>query len=226
VAARVEEVRDRIAAAAVRSGRHAGDVRLVAVSKGIGPGPLLDALGAGVGDFGESKAQELLAKAASVPGAARGPEGVPLISWHFVGRIQRNKVAAVAPLVSLWQSVDRIETGVEIARRAPGAAVLVQVNTSGEPQKGGCRPDGAAPLRVALEELGLEVRGLMAVPDLAADPRAEFAALAGLAARLGLRELSMGMTHDFEIAVEEGATMVRVGRGLFGPRIDPSSLQR
>jgi pyridoxal phosphate enzyme (YggS family) len=217
VAERVHEVQERIAAAAIRAGRRPGAVRLVAVTKGVVADVAVEAVRAGVTDLGESKAQELIAKAPALSG---GP------AWHFLGRIQRNKVASAAPLVSLWQSVDRSEVGVEIARRCPGAAVLVQVNTSSEPQKGGCRPVDAARLRDELIGLGLDVRGLMTVPTAGADPRGEFAGLAALADRLGLAELSMGMTDDFELAIAEGATIVRVGRGLFGPRISTAHLQR
>ncbi len=125
---------------------------------------------------------------------------------------------ALAPWVQVWQSVDRAELGAEIARRAPGARVLVEVNLGEEPQKGGCLPGEVAALVDVLRHGGLAVEGLMAVPPHAGDPRPWFAALREQAATLGLRELSMGMTDDFEVAVEEGATMVRVGRALFGPR--------
>ena len=197
VTAAVAEVRRRI-----------GDdtVRIVAATKGFGADAVAAAVAAGVADIGESYAQELRAKA-PVPGA----------HWHFVGRLQINKVRQVAHLVDLWQSVDRPELGEEIARRAPGAAVLVQVNVSGETQKGGCDPGGAPALVARLQDAGLDVRGLMAVGD-PRDPRPGFRLLAGLADDLGLPERSMGMSGDLEVAVEEGATMVRVGRALFGAR--------
>lgn len=197
VTAAVAEVRRRI-----------GDdaVRLVAVTKGFGADAVAAAVAAGVPDVGESYAQELREKA-PVEGA----------TWHFVGRLQTNKVRQVAGLVDLWQSVDRAELAEEIARRAPGAAVLVQVNVSGEAQKGGCAPADAPALVARCGALGLDVRGLMTVGH-PADPRPGFRLLAGLADDLGLPERSMGMSGDLEIAVEEGATMVRVGRALFGPR--------
>ena len=124
----------------------------------------------------------------------------------------------LAPWVVCWQSVDRPELGPVLARHAPGATVLIEVNLAGEPQKSGCEPGAAAALRDELAGLGLTVAGLMAVPPAAEDPRPWFAALRDLGDRLGVAELSMGMTDDFEVAVEEGATIVRVGRALFGAR--------
>lgn len=128
---------------------------------------------------------------------------------------------ALAPHLTWWESVDRAALGEEIARRVPGARVLVEVNVGRETQKGGCDPHDVAPLVDRLRELGLAVGGLMTVPPRAGEPRQWFAALRALAESSGLRELSMGMSDDFEIAVEEGATMVRVGRALFGERTDP-----
>ena len=206
VAVRLAGVRGRIEAA----GGDPARVRVVGVTKGFGRETVAAAAGAGLVDLGENYAQELLAKAPAAPTAR----------WHFVGRVQRNKVAALAPVVHLWQSVDRPELAETIARHAPGGAVLVQVNVSGEPQKGGCRVEETDAVVQRSRALGLDVRGLMAVgpagPPEAARPG--FGWLAATARRLGLRELSMGMTDDLEVAVQEGATIVRIGRGLFGPR--------
>ena len=207
VAERVVEVRERIAAAAARAGREPAEVTLVAATKTVDVARVQQVVDAGVVDVGENRAQELLAKTA-VQGAR----------WHFLGQLQRNKVRQLAPWVGCWQSVDRVELGAEIARRAPGARVLVEVNVGEEPQKGGCAPAAVPALVDALRADGLEVVGLMTVPPHGDDPRRWFAGLRGQAASLGLPELSMGMTDDFELAVEEGATMVRVGRALFGPR--------
>jgi len=218
VAARLDDVRGRLAAAARRAGRQEASVRLVAVSKGIGTGLIREALDAGVSDLGESRAQELLAKVGEL--TAETPR------WHFIGRIQRNKVASIAPVVAVWHSVDRVEVGRAIAQRAPGARVLVEVNVSADPAKGGCRPVDAPALVESLATAGLDVGGLMTIPALGADPRPAFTALRELAGRLGLAELSMGMSDDFEVAVEEGATLVRVGRAIFGPRPERPSLQR
>ena len=207
VAARVAEVSERIAAAARRAGRSATDVTLVAATKTVDIERAQAVVDAGVVDLGENRAQELLSKTA-----------VTGCRWHFLGQLQRNKVRALAPWVACWQSVDRRELGAEIARRAPGARVLVEVNLGAEPQKGGCLPDAVPALVDALRADGLDVAGLMAVPPNDGDPRPWFVALREQAGSLGLPELSMGMTDDFEIAVEEGATTVRVGRALFGPR--------
>jgi len=208
----VADVRSRIAAAAARAGRDAGEVTLVAATKTVEPARVQEIVDAGVTDLGENRAQELLAKTSV---AAEPPAEV---RWHFLGRLQRNKVRALAPWVACWQSVDRPELGAEIARRAAGARVLVEVNLGVEPQKGGCAPESLPGLIDGLRAAGLSVEGLMAVPPRGNDPRRWFAALREHGQALGLRELSMGMTDDFEVAVEEGATMVRVGRALFGAR--------
>lgn len=213
VAANLAVVRRRIADA----GGDPGAITLVAVTKGFDRIAVDAALAAGVVDIGENYAQELRAKA-EAPVATTAPTP----RWHFVGRLQRNKVRTVAHLVACWQSVDRVEVGAEIAARAPGARVLVQVNVSGEPAKGGTPAEETGSLVTALRDLGLDVAGLMAIgpagPPEAARPG--FARLRRLADDLDLRERSMGMTADLEVAVAEGATMVRVGSALFGPR-DP-----
>jgi PLP dependent protein len=209
VAGRLAAVRDRVAEAAGRAGRSAADVRLVVVTKGVPPPVMQAALDAGATELGENRAQELLAKA---------PELRTKPTWHFLGRLQRNKVAALAPLVDLWQSVDRIELGRTIAGRAPGAAVLAEVNVADDPAKAGVAPDEAPAFVDGLRSVGLSVDGLMTIPAAGRDPRPAFAALAELADRLGLNEVSMGMSDDFEVAVEEGATIVRVGRAIFGPQ--------
>lgn len=192
-------------------------MRVVAVTKGFGPETVVAAVGAGLMDVGENYAQELLAKADEA-GKKWGPGIRPC--WHFIGRLQRNKIRKIAHLVDLWQSVDRTEAAVEIARRAPGASVLVQVDVAGIGDRGGCPPKDTAQLVAGCQRAGLEVAGLMAVgePGPPESARPGFRLLAAQAADLGLAELSMGMSDDIEIAVEEGATMVRVGTALFGPR--------
>ena len=210
VADAVADIRSRIAAAAVRAGRDPASITLVAATKTVPTEQVAAAVAAGVVDVGENRAQELTAKAPALEGTAA--------RWHFLGQLQRNKVRALAPWVVCWQSVDRADLGTEIARRAPGARVLIEVNLAGEPAKGGCRPPDAASLADALRADGLDVAGLMAVPPAGDEPGPWFAHLRDLAAALELPELSMGMSGDFEVAVEEGATMVRVGRALFGPR--------
>jgi pyridoxal phosphate enzyme (YggS family) len=212
VAAHLREIHERIATAARGSGRAADAVQLVAVSKEVDAAAVAEAAAAGQRDFGENRAQELMTKSEAL-------HQQPLeLAWHFIGRLQRNKVKAIASLVTLWHSVDRSELGVEIARHAPSARVLVQVNVAGEEQKGGCPPAAVPALVDSLTDLGLTVDGLMTVPPLIGDPRPHFAALRDLATRLGLTTLSMGMSGDFEAAIAEGSTLVRVGRAVFGPR--------
>ena len=207
VSARVELVRRRIHDAGGE-----GRVRLVAVTKGFGADAVDAAVRAGIVDVGESYAQELVAKHDDVAHTE--------VRWHFIGHLQTNKVRALAPFVDVWQSVDRIEVGRHIAKRAPSATVLVQVNVSGEPQKSGCDPDATDALVAQLRDEGLDVAGLMAI-GLAGPPelvRPGFQLLSRLADALDLRERSMGMSDDLEVAIEEGSTMVRVGRALFGDR--------
>lgn len=209
VAQRLVVLRERLDAAGGAA------VKIVGVTKGFGADVVAAAVAVGIDVVGESYAQEARAKREDLV-AAGGIEP----EWHFIGRLQRNKVRTLAPFISLWQSVDRLSLGEEIARRAPGARVLVQVDVSGEPQKGGCPPAELPALVDSLSARGLSVEGVMAVgptgpPDAAAEP---FAALVGLADRLGLAERSIGMSDDLEVAVAAGSTMVRIGRELFGPR--------
>lgn len=209
VAARVVRVRERIAGA----GGDPESIRVVAVTKGFGAEVVRATLDAGVADVGESYAQELVAKADALDDLADA-------TVHFVGRVQTNKVRKIAGLVGLWHSVDRVALGTEIARRAPGAAVLAQVNLSGEPTKAGCRPDDVGGFVATLRDLGLDVQGLMTIGPLGEPEAARpaFRTLRRMADELGLEERSMGMSNDLEVAVEEGTTMVRVGTALFGPR--------
>lgn len=222
VASALERVRARIREAAQRAGRDAGDVTLVAVSKGSPAAQVLRAAGAGQRDFGENRADEAAAKAAEVR--------VEGLRWHFVGRLQRNKVKRIAGVVDVVHSVDRVALARELGARAPRRVdVLVEVNVSGEATKAGVAPDAVAPL---VEEIArvpnVRVAGLMTMAPRVASPgevRPYFRRLAELRDELdlcfpgaGIRELSMGMSQDYEIAVEEGATLVRVGTAIFGPR--------
>ena len=215
VAERLSEVRARIATAASAAGRDPGDITLVAVSKEVDIDAVVEAADAGQRDFGENRAQELEKKVVAL-------ETMPALpfapAWHFIGRLQRNKIKSVAGAVTLWQSVDRTQIGEAIARHAPGARVLVQVNVGGEEQKGGCEAREAPGIVESLTRLGLRVEGLMTVPPQLGDPRPHFAALRDLATGLDLRTLSMGMSGDFEAAISEGATVVRVGTAVFGAR--------
>ncbi|MBW3558020.1 MAG: YggS family pyridoxal phosphate-dependent enzyme [Actinobacteria bacterium] len=210
---RVEVLRARIESA----GRPADEVAVVAVTKGFGAEAVEAAVDAGLHDCGENYAQELLAKAAVVASDA--------VRWHFLGPVQRNKVPGLAARVALWQGVDRAAAAAEIARRAPGAAVLVQVNLSGDPARPGCDWEAAPALVEAVAQLGLDVRGLMGVAGTG-HVRQQFNRLARLGNQLGLAELSMGMSDDLEVAVQEGSTMVRIGTALFGARPGPVQVRR
>ena len=211
LAERVDRLRERIA----KAGRDPEAVTLVAVTKGFGIDTVRSALGAGLVELGENYAQDLRAKADELDAPQRAA-----VRWHFIGRLQTNKVRLIASDVALWQSVDRVELAEQIAKHAPDAAVLVQVNTSGEAQKGGCTPDETGRLVARCRDLGLVVRGLMCVgPAASADQsRHAFRRLTTLADGLDLRERSMGMSDDLDIALHEGSTMVRVGTALFGRR--------
>ena len=225
IADRVAAVQERIARAAERASRPPGSVTLVAVSKTQPPSAVRAAFAAGVRDFGENRVQEAEPKIAATAdlGGAR---------WHLVGHLQSNKARKAAALFELVQSVDSRELGERLARVGADAGrpvrALVQVDLAGEATKFGL-PE--AELMPALEALrgreGLRVEGLMVLPPFVDDPdeaRPFFRRLRALAERassLGLlqgRELSMGMSHDFEAAVEEGATIVRVGTAIFGER--------
>lgn len=206
VTATLAAVRERIAA----TGRAPDEVRIVAVTKGFGSEAVEAAVAAGVVDCGENFAQALVEKADAAPEAVR---------WHFLGPVQRNKVKALAPHVSLWHGIDREAAGAEVARRQTGAAVLVQVNLTGADDRPGCSWAELSALVARLWLLDLEVRGLMGVGSR--DPveaRAQFRRLSKAAGDLGLPEVSMGMSGDLEVAVEEGATIVRIGTALFGAR--------
>jgi pyridoxal phosphate enzyme (YggS family) len=206
-------VADRVAAVRRRIDEAGGvAVTLVAVTKGFGA-DAVEAVGrAGVSDIGENYAQELATKADTARGLG--------LTVHFIGRLQTNKVRSLAGTVGYWQSVDRPTIADEIAKRAPGARVLVEVNVSGEAQKGGCDPTDADKIVGECARLALDVQGLMAMgragePE---DARPGFRLLRRMVDNLGLAVCSMGMSADLEIGVEEGATMVRVGSALFGER--------
>lgn len=217
IRARALEVRQRIEAAGDRHGR----VTLVAVTKSFPPELALRALAAGLVDLGENYAQELVAKAQLVTESELATEVWP--RWHFIGGLQSNKVKLLAGVVHLWQTVDRSSLVDAIARRAPGAAVLIQVNTTDEPQKSGCQPGEAASLVDHGRQLGLDVRGLMTIGPTSPgiDPRPAFQLLRQLGEQCQVAELSMGMSSDYEAAVAEGSTMVRIGSALFGSRPVP-----
>jgi pyridoxal phosphate enzyme (YggS family) len=189
---------------------------LVAVSKTQPPDAIREAYAAGQRDFGENYAQEWKAKAEALA-------DLPDLRWHFVGSLQTNKVRALAGRVAFVHAVDREELARELSRRwqptGKVVRVFLDVNTGGESSKGGCPPAEAALLAGAVSGLpAVELVGLMCIPPPGEDPRPHFRTLRGLRDRLGLTELSMGMSGDWELAVAEGATFVRIGTALFGER--------
>jgi pyridoxal phosphate enzyme (YggS family) len=189
-------------------------VTLVAVTKTVSPESVEEALRAGIIVFGENKIQEARAKIPLVSSRAR---------WHFIGHLQTNKAREAIELFELIHSVDSVKLAAELAKCADKAGqtqpILLEVNVAGESSKFGIKPED---LPATLAEINglprLEVRGLMTVPPLGKDPRPFFRQLRSLRDNAGLRELSMGMSHDFEIAIEEGATIVRIGTAIFGER--------
>jgi PLP dependent protein len=225
VKANIERVRSAIAGAALRAGRKASDVRLMAVTKTVNDDRIMEAIGAGVDIIGESYVQEAKRKIEKM-----GRE----IDWHMIGYLQSNKAKYAVKLFDMIHSVDRMELAVELDRRA-GAAdlatkILVEVNVSGEKTKSGVPYEEALRLVKDISSLdNISIQGLMTMApwfDNPEDARPYFAALRELRDRIvdeninraEMRELSMGMSGDYEVAVEEGATIVRVGRSIFGER--------
>jgi pyridoxal phosphate enzyme (YggS family) len=217
VRANLERVQAAIAEACRRAGRSAADVLLVAVSKTVDAEGVRRAIDAGVAALGENRVQEAKEKIEVL--------GRP-VPWHLIGHLQSNKARDAVRLFDWIQSLDSVELAVEVDRRAQaiGRSVdaLVEVNVGEEGQKAGVRPDELKPLLDALGDLrAIRVRGLMAIPPAAPDPeqsRPHFRRLRELRDAHGLEHLSMGMSADYEIAVEEGATIVRVGTAIFGAR--------
>jgi pyridoxal phosphate enzyme (YggS family) len=203
---RLAEIRERIVAAGGR------DVEVLAVTKTF-PAAVVDAaVAAGCRKVGENYAQEVVGK---WPAVTSAPE------LHFIGQLQTNKVRMLAPFVAVWETVDRPSLVAELAKRVPGARVLVQVDTTNEPGKGGCRPADVPGIVDTARTAGLEVLGLMTVGPTgqpAASAAAGFELVRRLADEHGLAVCSMGMSDDFEVAVRCGATEVRIGSALVGRR--------
>jgi pyridoxal phosphate enzyme (YggS family) len=213
VAAGLAGVHARISAACARARRDPASVRLIAVSKTKPLAMLQEAVAAGQRIFGENYAQELREKAEALPG----------VEWHFIGALQTNKAKLVVGRAALIHTCDRLALAQELSKRAKAAAivqrVLLEVNVGGEPQKAGVLPAEAPRLLDEVRALPvLACEGLMCIPPAEGDPRAHFRALRALASALGLAQLSMGMSADYEAAIEEGATLVRVGTAIFGER--------
>lgn len=192
-------------------------VRIVAVTKGFGPDAIAAAVAAGLHDIAESYAQEVVDKLANVA----SPVALGSLDVHFIGRLQTNKVRLLVPWVNRWDSVERASIIDEVARRSPGARVLIQVNATGEPDKGGAVPGDVEMLVERAGVAGLRVEGLMTVGPTVGGPHAAapgFALVRALVDRLGLDVCSMGMSDDLEVAVAQGSTEVRLGSALFGAR--------
>jgi pyridoxal phosphate enzyme (YggS family) len=225
VRANIDRIRHRIADAAMRSGREFSDIRLMAVTKTVDDDRIMEAIEAGIDIIGESYVQEAKRKIEKMGKS---------VAWHMIGYLQSNKAKYAIRLFDMIHSVDRMDLAVELDRRAGLAGcrmnILVEVNTSGEMTKSGVDHRKAVQLIREIAALkNLSVRGLMTMPPWFDDPedaRPYFAALRALRNRITeeripeveMTELSMGMSGDFEVAVEEGATIVRVGRSIFGER--------
>jgi hypothetical protein len=213
IAARLAEVKGRIASAAARCGRQPEDILLVAVGKTYPLEDLLAAYASGARAFGENRAQEAEEKFPGLPPDAAG---------HLIGPLQSNKVNRAVKIASVVETVDSLDLGRRLDRAAAASgkrlAVFVQVRLGGEVTKSGVEPAGVAKLVEAVRELpALDLRGLMTIPP-PGETRPHFAKLRELGETLSLPELSMGMSDDFEAAIEEGATVVRVGSAIFGAR--------
>ncbi len=214
---RLHEVQTRIAEAAERAGRAAGDVTLVAVSKTFEADAIRPVIDAGQTLFGENRVQEAKGKWPSLK------QEFPDVRVHLIGPLQTNKVRDAVALFDCIETVDRAKLARALAKEMETAGrripVFVQVNTGAEPQKAGALPDETdALVAICRDECGLEVAGLMCIPPVEEEPSLHFSLLEKLAKRNGLQALSMGMSADFEIAVEFGATHVRVGSAIFGVR--------
>ena len=213
-----QEVVERVARAAGAAGRSPEDITVVAVSKTFSPEDILAVYEQGHRDFGENRAGELAEKAAVLPHDIR---------WHFVGALQSNKARVVRDVVDLLHSMDRRSLGrAWMKGKGLPPPVLLQVNVGDEDQKSGVAVDDVASALDWMQTMGLDVRGLMAIPPLPETPedsRRHFVTLREIRDRLvsthpSVEELSMGMTDDFEAAIAEGASIIRVGRAIFGPR--------
>jgi PLP dependent protein len=223
----LRQLQERMDGAARRAGRDPKEVKLVAVTKGVVLTQIREAITAGVTVLGENRVQEALPK---IHALGKG------VKWHLVGHLQTNKVKQMIGVFELVHSVDSLRLAHEISRWAERLGIcqpiLIQVNLSGEGSKSGLAPEEVKPVLQEMAGLhGIAIRGLMTIPPLSSDPEAGriyFRRLRVLAAEVSrwgfsgvtMRELSMGMSGDFEVAVEEGATWVRLGTAIFGPRRD------
>ncbi len=214
IRANLAAVNARIEAACAKGGRRREEVTLVAVSKTFPAEAVTNAIAAGATHVGENKVQEARDKKPLVAGTAR---------WHLIGHLQSNKAKDAVRLFDVIETVDSVELAEKIAKAALAAGkrqeILLQVNVGREEQKSGADPKDLPALAREVAAIdGISLRGLMAIPPFDEDPRPHFRTLRELKERIGVAELSMGMSEDFEIAIEEGSTIVRVGRAIFGAR--------
>lgn len=214
IRANLAVVNARIEAACAKGGRRREEVTLVAVSKTFPAEAVTNAIAAGATHVGENKVQEARDKKPLVSGTAR---------WHLIGHLQSNKAKDAVRLFDVIETVDSVELAEKIAKAALAAGkrqeILLQVNVGREEQKSGADPKDLPALAREVAAIdGISLRGLMAIPPFDEDPRPHFRTLRELKERIGVAELSMGMSEDFEIAIEEGSTIVRVGRAIFGAR--------
>ena len=217
IQANIREVQRRIARACERSHRSPGEITLVAITKGVEVPAIRTAFNLGIRDFGENRVQEAEAKIVQLADLK------PNVTWHMVGHLQSNKAKSAVELFDIIHSVDSLKLAEILNRRVEKPLpVLLEVNVSGEATKGGFSVGETEAAVKAIKQLpNLKVLGLMTVAPFVADPeevRPVFRKLRELRDSLGLEHLSMGMTDDFEVAVEEGATMLRIGRAIFGER--------
>lgn len=226
IAGRLLAVRERISRACERAGRSPAEVTLIGVTKTWPAEVVVEAMAAGLADFGENRVQEGVAKAAEVAMLARD-SGLPALAtptWHLIGHLQTNKVRAALGAFAILHAVDseRLLRAIDAAATHP-TSLMIEVNVAAEPTKYGIAPEQLPALLAVSRDLpNVRVTGLMTVAPLASDPedvRPVFRRLNVLAAEHGLAHRSMGMTGDFEVAIEEGATHIRVGRALFGERL-------
>ena len=223
VAERLALIRERVARAAERAGRSPAEVTIVAVSKSFPAQVIEEAAAAGITHIGENRVQEAAAKVSSL-------RHLP-VTWHMIGHLQSNKAKTALELFDIIQTVDSLRLAEALSRRAERAIpVLLEVNVAGEASKFGLSPQEVLQTAEAVARLPhLDMRGLMTMAPLVSDPeevRPVFRELRRLRDALGLAELSMGMTDDFEVAIEEGATLVRIGRAIFGERLHPERSRR
>ena len=217
IGANIEEVKERIARACQRVGRSPDEVTIVAVTKMVEPSAIATAFNLGIRHFGENRVQEAKDK------IGRLSQLEPPPTWHMVGHLQSNKAKVAVEIFDIIHSIDSVSLAEVISRRTQRTMpILLEVNVSGEASKNGF---SLAEVETALEQIAglprLEVKGLMTIAPLVSDAeqvRPVFRKLRALRNSLGLEHLSMGMTDDFEVAVEEGATLVRIGRAIFGER--------